>query len=144
MSDSNTALDTINQTVTATEVPETERLAAMDQFLSTKSVEFEIWIYSLMDQFTTGYDGGYWNFYQLSNGGFFMSLMSDEKFQVSIDSNYFKGEMSAEAISIVVNLFAYCLLSEKYQSERFTDLYHNLLAYAYDHAEAGLILGAID
>ena len=56
------------------------------------------------------YGGGYWLFYTLDNGGFYMAPDSDGKFQV-ISPNGWEGFMSADAFGITVCLFAYSNLS---------------------------------
>lgn len=122
-----------------------ERLEVFAQHFSFHVNEFENTVYSFMRSFTSnGYSGGFWDFYSLSNSGFYMSLQCDEEYQVEINTNQFSGVMSADALSIVCNLFALCLLTEKYQETQYLDLYDQLLDYAGEHKESGQIFGAID
>ena len=103
-------------------------------------------VYAITDRIAEDYHGGYWNFWQLSNGGFYMSPDSDKTFTISCDNGY-DGEMSADVLGITVCLYAYSNLSFGSESH-FTDScaqhYHWLRDYALDHAEAGAILAAID
>jgi hypothetical protein len=103
-------------------------------------------IYNITDSIAKDYHGGYWAFYELSNGGFYMSPQSKEPFRVDCE-NGFEGELSADALGITVCLYAYSMLSfgNKPQfAEICTLQYHWLRDYALDHSEARAILGAID
>ncbi|MCB1841848.1 MAG: antirestriction protein [Halioglobus sp.] len=56
------------------------------------------------------YTGGYWHFYVLSNGGFYMAPEGDSVFKVSCD-NYFTGKLSADALGITACLYTYSHIS---------------------------------
>ena len=103
-------------------------------------------IYSIARNIATEYRGAYWEFYSLSNGGFYMALCSDKPYQVSCD-NGFEGVLSADALGITACLYAYSHLSFS-NSTVFTELcanhYHWLRAYMLGHDEAGAILSVID
>ncbi|MCY1456465.1 Antirestriction protein KlcA [compost metagenome] len=94
------------------------------------------------------YQGGYWNFYTLSNGGFFAALDTDKEQHVVIADNYCSERMSAEAAGVTLMLFVLGrLLAARIpenESDRFIDLYHKLREFALEHAEAQAILTAID
>lgn len=106
-------------------------------------VLFESYVYSMMDRHTDSYHGGFWDFFSLSNGGFFISLAAeDRRFLVSQPSNHYQAEMSAEAASIGMNLYALSAFSE--EEERFLIKFHALLDYAYQHAEAHEIARFVD
>jgi hypothetical protein len=103
-------------------------------------------VYGLTENMSEEYSGGYWDFWGLSNGGFYMSPRSDERFNVSCMNDY-AGEMSADALGITACLYAYSHLSFDQESQ-FTDTciqqYHWLRDYALDHDEAGDIFRAVD
>ena len=103
-------------------------------------------VYGLTENLSEDYHGGYWDFWELSNGGFFMSPRSDKRFNVSCENGY-DGEMSGDALGITVCLYAYSNLSFGTESQ-FTDTciqqYHWLREYALDHDEAGDIFRAVD
>jgi hypothetical protein len=66
-------------------------------------------------------------------------------FRVSVDTNGYKGEMSADAAGITVCLFAYSHLSFRYsENDAFADHFHLLREFAAEHAEASAIFAAID
>ena len=103
-------------------------------------------VYGLTENISEDYSGGYWDFWELSNGGFYMSPSSQNKFKVSCMNDY-AGEMSADALGITACLYAYSHLSFGPES-RFTDdcarHFHLLRDYALDHIEGLAIMMAID
>ena len=103
-------------------------------------------VYGLTENMSEDYHGGYWDFWELSNGGFYMSPNSHNTFKISCMSDYV-GEMSGDALGITVCLYAYSHLSFGQESQ-FTDTcaqqYHWLREYALDHDEAGDIFRAVD
>ncbi len=92
------------------------------------------------------YDGGYWEFYTLGNGGFYMAPASDKILSVYCE-NGFSGNLSADALGITACLYAYSNLSFG-ENNRFTQTcakqYHVVRDYMLEHPEAREILGAID
>ena len=102
-------------------------------------------IFNLTDHIADNYTGGYWDFYTLSNGGFYMSPRH-EPFNVSCE-NGFEGRLSGDALGIVVCLYAYSHLSFSGRNgfdEICAEHYHLLREFALDHDDANLILRAID
>jgi hypothetical protein len=91
------------------------------------------------------YNGGYWNFYQLSNGGFYMPPADDRMYHVVCD-NYFQGDLSADALGIVACLTAYSHLSFSGSvfSHTYADHYYRLREFMYEHPEVKKILQATD
>jgi hypothetical protein len=104
-------------------------------------------IYTFADHLAEDYQGGYWHFYTLSNGGFYMAPMADKPFQISCDNGY-EGQLSADAFGIICCLYAYSHLSFSNKPATLSPLctkqFHWLRDYALDHAESGAILEAID
>ena len=90
------------------------------------------------------YTGGYWDFYTLSNGGFYMAPSGDDIFHVSCDNQY-EGELSADALGITSCLYAYSHLSFAGDFAReYARHYHLLRDFMMDHPEVRVILGATD
>jgi hypothetical protein len=109
-------------------------------------LKFEPVVYTITGNIVEEYDGGYWEFYELSNGGFYMAPHSDTPFNVSCE-NGFEGVLSADALGIAACLYAYSHLSFSGKSgfdETCARQYHWLRDYMLEHAEAAAILGAID
>jgi hypothetical protein len=103
-------------------------------------------IYTITGSMAPAYQGGYWHFYTLSNGGFYMAPHSKRQYQVICD-NGFEGQLSADALGITACLYAYSHLSfndnQKY-AEVCAQHYHLLREFMLEHQEAGNILRAID
>jgi hypothetical protein len=92
------------------------------------------------------YDGGYWEFYTLCNGGFYMAPTARETFHVAC-ANGFEGDLSADAFGITACLYAYSLLSfaaDEKLAEQCTRQDHWLRDYAALHVEAAEIWRATD
>jgi hypothetical protein len=107
---------------------------------------FEPTLYAISERMSSDYGGGYWEFYELSNGGFYMAPAVIDSFNVNSQNGY-KGTMSADAFGITVCLYAYSHLSFT-NIEGFTEecarQFHLLREYMFDHAEVHQILSAID
>ena len=138
----NTPTTTIDK-VAAWPVPEHARIGTLPRHFGMHMLTVEGRIYDLLGQFCSAYDGGMWRFYELSNGGFYMSPPEDS-YELVVDGNGFRGRLSSDATGITVCLFAFSHLSFEYRTDIFTHHYHWLLEYAKDHPEAGLIFAAID
>ncbi len=109
-------------------------------------LQLEPFIFSMASRLSEDYSGGYWLFWKLSSGGFYMAPDSEGTFQV-VSPNGWEGFMSADAFGIAVCLFAYSNLSFG-NREEFANAcaqhYHWLREYMMDHAEARAILAATD
>ncbi len=109
-----------------------------------KFLEFEMNVYGWMDTLCPDYECGYWQFYTLSNGGFYMAYDHAVALRAVFPNNYFDEEMSADAASIAANLFALNGLCWKASSEKITDAFYALRDYAAQHKEGGKIMRLID
>lgn len=132
--------------ITAKIVPESQRMDTADKHFGIRfPISVEPMIFQFATQLAPTYSGGYWNFYQISNGGFFMAPKLDESFEVIADNGY-EGAMSAEAMGITACLYAYSNLSfgEGKFGETCADHYHWLYEFAMAHPETAAIRAAID
>ena len=129
--------------VEAYPVSEHARMGALPRHFGIHMMTVEGRIYDLLSQFCPAYDGGLWKFFELSNGGFYMTP-PDETYEISVDGNGFKGRMSSDAAGITVCMFAFSLMSFEYTNDMFARHYHLLYDYAKHHAEARAIFAAID
>ena len=103
-------------------------------------------VYSIASNIATEYNSAYWEFYSLSNSGFYMAPSSDQHYQVSCE-NGFEGKLSADALGITACLYAYSHLSFTANpafAEMCANHYHWLREYMLEHKEALNILSAID
>jgi hypothetical protein len=100
-------------------------------------------VYDWMAELCRNYQGGYWDFIDLSNGGFYLRLAADNPLDVVVAGNGFSGGMSPDAASIVATLFALNDLIWR-GAGHLDDAYYLLRDFAAQHPEARLILQAID
>lgn len=102
-------------------------------------------IFNFAGNLAAEYDGGCWEFWKLSNGGFYLAPVSEVKFSVSAENGY-EGSMSGDALGITACLYAYSHLSfgDGAFAEICAEQYHLLREFALDHAEAGSVFQAID
>ena len=85
--------------------------------------------------------------YELSNGGLYMAPREDpgRTVRLSVQTNYFVGQVSEDALGIIVFLFIYSHLSSVPDyGDVFTRHFYSLRDYALDHDERIAIIGAID
>ena len=120
-------------------------LVTADLFGVYFPLQLEPFVFSMASRLSEDYGGGYWLFYTLDNGGFYMAPDSDGQFHV-ISENGWEGFMSADAFGITVCLYAYSQLSfgAGEFAETCAEQYHLLREYMMDHAEAGAVLRAVD
>ncbi len=131
--------------ITKTLITETDRLGTLPRLFGQHHLKFEQSVYGFMDRFCQGYTGGFWLFYKLSNGGFFMALDTDQSYRVTNPANYFDDEMSAEAVSIGANIYAInSLMWDSRIQTPVVNLYDSLRDFACEHPEASKILAFID
>ncbi|MDW1906883.1 antirestriction protein [Vibrio sp. 705] len=135
--------------IVASKVALSDRLSFYPTFFGSRfMMRGEAYVMGYMTKFSEDYDGGYWDFYSLSNGGYYMAPNMDTSLFLEISSNWFSGEMSADAAGIIVTLFALGQLAGESEGtalgDRFITLYHLLRDFAKEHKESSLILRAID
>jgi hypothetical protein len=132
--------------VTREIVPEDQRMAITEKFFGLHfPMRLEPVIYGITDRMAQAYSGGYWEFYTLSNGGFYMAPSVDQSFDVTCDNQY-RGVLSGDALGITACLYAYSHLSFTGGSfaRDCARHYHLLREYMMDHAEVRNILSATD
>ena len=133
--------------ITATEITSPqERLRALHRLFGPLATRVEQAIFDdLAKKAPTSYKGGFWNFYHLSNGGFYMAPAGEEPLHLIIPSNLYEGDVSPDAAGIITCLYVFNSLCWAYPGrEDFHDLFHNLRAFAGEHPEAVEIYRAID
>ena len=124
--------------ITAELVPEALRMDATDGLFGMHfPLKLEPAIYKFAEYLSSEYNGGYWHFYTLSNGGFYMAPDDGQPFHVSSENGW-EGQLSADALGMTACLYAYSHLS--FAGGDFGELcarhYHWLRAFALGHAEA--------
>jgi hypothetical protein len=133
--------------VTRELVPDAQRSDHVGQLFGVHfPMQLEPVIYYITESMATDYKGGYWDFYKLSNGGFYMAPDIEQPFRVSCQ-NYYTGTLSGDALGIVACLYAYSHLSftpNEALGRMYARHYHLLREYMMEHPEVAEILGAID
>ena len=128
--------------VTRELVPEDLRLDVVERLFGMAfPLQLEPVVYGITDRMAEDYTGGYWHFYTLTNGGFYMAPAEDRVFHVKCQ-NMYEGDLSADALGITACLYAYSNLS--FSLSDIARHYHLLREYMVEHAEVREILGATD
>ena len=132
--------------ITRSLIAEASRMDATHTLLGLHfPLRLEPTVFNMAGMLSEQYQGGSWEFFALSNGGFYMAPRASTSFEVTSE-NGFEGPMSADALGIVACLYAYSHLS--FAQNSFGELcakhYHWLREYALDHSEAGAVFAAID
>lgn len=137
-------------TITATKVPPSQRPAALPHIYGVLCTQIESVIFDTAGSIISNYKGAYWEFFRLSNGGFYMvPCLGGRPVTLRVTGNMYEGEMSEEAAGITCCLHAYSHASfaaregSRYQ-QTLAEQFHLLRDFALDHPEAAAIFGAID
>lgn len=131
--------------ITAALVSDEQRLFILPRFFGySQMLRAEALVYGYMSKLSVDYTGGYWHFYELSNGGFYMAPEIDKAMHIEWHGNEFSGLMTADAAGLVATMFAVSHLAAEVQSDELADLYHQLRDFACSHPEAKRIIAAID
>lgn len=148
-------------TITRTLVPELERMDFVDRLFGLSYVlQLEPIVFRFAEQLAENYDYGYWEFFALSNGGFYMAPRNGPEaprasaiYSVRT-ANGFEGQVTADALGIVACLYSFSNLSFGDSSAstggggQFAQIcaehYHMLREYMFGHVEVRSILRAID
>jgi len=85
-------------------VLEGARIGTLPRHFGARMMTVEHMVYNFMRQFVAGYKGAYWDFYELSNGGFYM-IPNCDPVEFNVHTNGFEGSLSADAAGITVCLF---------------------------------------
>ncbi len=139
----------MNNPITAQLVADERRLDFLPAYFGvTQMMRGEALVYAWMCQLSKDYRGGYWNFYELSNGGFYLAPLKAKRLQLAVPGNGFSGEVSADAAGVVATLFALGQLAAEVEdgdaADELSTRYHLLRDFACGHEEAADITRAID
>lgn len=134
-------------TITRQLVPDNQRMEITAKLFGISFPKrIEPFVFAMAEEIGHEYRGGLWQFYSLSNGGFYMAPDFDTEFTVSCESG-FSGSMTADALGITACLYAYSHLSfsdNQELAEICAQQFHWLRDYMLEHPEVQVILGAID
>ena len=141
-------------TITATLVPEDERMNELPSrglhalnLGSPIPLGLDMQVFSVMDRLSASYSGGVWDYWRLSNGGFFMSPRREDSMTIRVDGNFFEGEVSPQAAGIIATLFGLNWAMPRNQGKALDTMVKHfdlLRDYAFTHEEADAIFAALD
>jgi len=100
--------------------------------------------FAWMDRLCEAYNGGYWNYYTLSNSGAFIAPDSEENWAVFNKLNGNSAEMSSEAAGITVCLLSWSHHACRTGSPAMSEHYYRLREFALSHPESNAIMHIID
>ncbi len=132
--------------ITCITVPESERMNVADALFGVRYVTLlEPTVFNLAGMLAAEYDGAYWEFFTLSNAGFYMAPRGEDIYDICCE-NGFEGKLSSSGLGLAACLYAYSQLS--FGGDTFADLcatqYHLVREYMFQHKEAESIARAID
>ena len=132
-------------TVLATLVPDAQRLDFLPRHFGRQMMAVEQHLYSRLSELSKDYTGGYWNFFDLSNGGCYLAPAAPHQFHIAVHGNDFAGDMSADAAGITATLFTLSELAFRFpRVEVLSERFHQLRDFAAEHKEGRLIFRDID
>ncbi|MCH8500108.1 MAG: antirestriction protein [Marinobacter sp.] len=130
--------------VSAYQVADADRLKMLPKHFRQFCPDVEPFVYHIMGKLCDAYHGGYWEFFELSNGGFFMAPMEYGSVQLQNAENFADEIMSADASGIAVCLMAYNHLLWSTRDRVFQVHFERLREYALHHPQAAAIFRIID
>lgn len=122
--------------ITAIEVKNAQaRLTFLPSKLGLYGIAFENAIYHWMTRNAVAYNGGYWDFYQLSNGGFYLQ---PTKGYILTSPNGFMDDVRAQEAGIIVTLmmlshFSFVTYDKAHHEdcERISAYFHQLRDFIF-------------
>ncbi|MBD5646493.1 MAG: antirestriction protein [Desulfovibrio sp.] len=131
--------------ITEALVPSEKMLEVITRHFGYQATPLEMAVYAYMRHLCPDYDGGVWSYYDLSNGGFYMTPGAREFYEL-VSPNGYKATMTAKEAGITACIFAFSTLAAKHQSELFCEHYERLQEYVTycGNKSARKIFAAID
>lgn len=129
--------------ITATLVPEQFRLGFLPRHFGSSFMSVERAVFGHMGGLCPSYAGGYWDFFDLSNGGCYLAPNSGAYALAA--PNGFGETLSGEVAGLIASLYAFSHLAFKYEAtEVFAERFHQLREFALEHSESRAIFAATD
>jgi hypothetical protein len=121
-----------------------ERLQCLPEIAGLDYVVLEQTVYGLLRTLNADYDGGFWEFYRLSNGGSYMAPNTSKSFHMFCAGNGFEGDVCANTAGIITTAMAYSCLSFRPNADHFARAYELLSEFIFQQTDAGIIRAALD
>lgn len=130
--------------VVANKVGDTDRTGFLFAKTTDEFMHYENAVYALASNFSACYEGGLWDFYELSNGGFYMEPNVPYALEVTSTLNNWTGGMTPDAYGIGITFLALAVTLERTGNPDFALRMRQLKEYACFHPAASDILSFID
>lgn len=138
-------MDTLaTSAIAATLVTGSARRGWLMKHFNHASALVEMTVFNSLTAMSEDYTGGYWEFYDLGNGGSYLTPPPGNYRIVVPFGNEFSGTMTEQGAGITACLFAYSNLACQLECDVMTNAYHLLREFALDHPENSNIFRAID
>lgn len=134
---------TESQSLKVIEVNGKERFALLVRHFGHVCIEFESILSHVMQEICPKYVCGYWRFFELENGAFYMVPAEDNSYQFEVNSNGFKGLISQEAAGIVATILTLNYMLMAHKTKKLVYKFYLLLDYAMAHEESDAIFAAL-
>lgn len=129
--------------VFATKVAGGERARVLAAHFPKAYVRFENFVNHIAEKICGQYLGDHWEFFELSNGGFYMAPCTLKNYTVDIPfGRHFSGVVSNDAFGIICCMYAFCFLAE--EDEKLSIHYLWLSDFYEFHDEFAKIWWAVD
>ncbi|GLR76795.1 hypothetical protein GCM10007855_36700 [Aliivibrio sifiae] len=136
--------------LTTSIVPVKERFAFLPS-ITKDFLSFEATLFSFAEMFSENYQGAYWQFISLSNGGKFLYPELEGSVRAINTYSHADVTFSSEAYGLCLTLMALSQRNaiahrngDEEENERLYTLYHQVRDYALEHKDAEFILTFID
>jgi Antirestriction protein len=129
--------------IKAHHVVDTARFEVLSKHFGENAILIERAVYKTMRSISSNYAGGDWQFFDLSNGGFYMAPKA-VSLSVRVPENGYEATMEPDAAGITACLFALSNLSSRIADENISQHFHLLRDFAVQHRDASAILAATD
>jgi len=131
--------------ISATKIGDADRLKFLPRHFGPQMLTVERAVYAHLAHLSADYCGGYWDYFDLSNGGCYLAPATSRGYRVTVEGNGFNGKFDADCVGIVATLFALSHLSMRFPDvERLARRFYQLRDFACEHPDGNLILAAID
>lgn len=120
------------------------RLTCLPRHFGPRCVLVENAVFDMMGRLCPRYRGGHWDFYELSNGGFFMAPGGDDAFRLECDGNGYAGDFLPRAAGIAVCAMTYSQLSFWPNGARMAEMYYRLRDFIDLQPEARQLYALLD
>lgn len=130
--------------VTARLMPNSKRPYFFRRHFRTQAATAEYGIYRVMDRLCPHYRGGYWEFYDLSNGGALLVPTVEARYTLACAGNGYSGSLAPLATGIGVCAMAFSEMSFWRDGQGFGAKYVRLRDFLVQQPEAGELLALLD